>query len=142
MSDDCIFCKILSKDIPSFAVFEDDDTFAFMDINPVHDGHVLVIPKEHSPDVFSVSDAAIAATARTASRVARAVRDVVQPDGMNLLQCNGEAAAQSVLHFHMHVLPRKNGDGASLNWPLNPGNMERIQELAERIRETIDTHET
>lgn len=138
MTSDCIFCKILAGEIPCFKVFEDADTLAFMDINPVHAGHVLVIPREHAADVFEISDAAISATARTARRVAWAVRAVVSPDGMNLLQCNGKAAAQSVLHFHMHVLPRATDDGASLNWALKPGNMDDIGALAERIRGAME----
>lgn len=137
MTTDCIFCKIIAGDIPSFKVYEDAATVAFMDINPVHPGHALVVTKEHAEDVFTVSDEAIAAAAKTARRVARAVREAVQPDGMNLLQCNGRAAAQSVLHFHMHVLPRANDDGAPLNWDLNPGDMGEIAALAERIRERI-----
>lgn len=135
---DCIFCKILAGEIPCFKVYEDDDTLAFMDINPVHPGHVLVIPREHSANVFEVSDAAIAATAKSARRVAVAVRATLEPDGMNLLQCNGEAAAQSVQHFHMHVLPRVMDDGASLNWALKPGNMDDIGALAQRIGQAIE----
>ncbi len=138
MAADCIFCKIVAGEIPCFKVFEDEDTLAFMDINPVHPGHVLVIPREHYPNVFEVSDEAIAATARTARRVARAVRATLQPDGMNLLQCNGEAAAQSVLHFHMHVLPRAMNDRAALNWPLKPGNMDEIQSLSKRIARAVE----
>ncbi len=138
MNNDCVFCRILAGEIPAFKVHEDDDTLAFMDINPVHPGHVLVIPREHAADVFAVSDQAIAATARSARRVARAVREVVRPDGLNLLQCNGEAAAQSVLHFHVHVLPRHHGDGAPLNWSLVPGDRDEIGALAGRIAEAID----
>jgi len=138
MSDDCIFCKIIKGDIPSFKIYEDAMTFAFMDINPVHDGHALVIPKEHAPNLFGVSAEALSATVRTAQKVADAVNRTVEPDGMNLLQCNGEAAAQSVFHFHMHVLPRKAGDGVPLNWGLKPGDMDAIGALAERIGENID----
>ncbi len=137
MTDECIFCRILAGEIPCFKVYEDDDTLAFMDINPVHPGHVLVIPREHSANVFEVSDAAIAATAKSARRVAKAVRATLEPDGMNLLQCNGEAAAQSVQHFHMHVLPRAMNDGASLNWELKPGNMDAIGALADRIARAL-----
>ena len=138
MSDDCIFCKIITGDIPSFKLYEDAMTLAFMDINPVHDGHALVIPKEHSPNLFTVSADALAATASTAQKIASAVNRTLEPDGMNLLQCNGEAAAQSVFHFHMHVLPRKAGDGVPLNWELKPGNMDEIAALAERIRGNLE----
>ncbi len=134
---DCIFCKIIAGEIPCFKVHEDDDTLAFMDINPAGEGHALVIPKEHAADVHSVSDAAIAATVLTAKRVATAVQKTLNPQGINLVQCNGPAAAQSVFHFHMHVLPRRQGDDLKLNWGLEPGDMNAIGELAERIRANL-----
>jgi histidine triad (HIT) family protein len=134
---DCIFCKIIAGDIPCFKLYEDDDTLAFMDINPANEGHALVIPKEHFADVHAVSGAAISSTVLTAKRIAAAIEKTLSPDGINLLQCNGPAAAQSVLHFHMHVLPRRDGDELKLNWGLEPGDMDAIGKLAERIRANL-----
>ncbi len=134
---DCIFCKILAGEIPCFKLYEDDATLAFMDINPANDGHALVIPREHSADLHAVSDEAITATVLTAKKVAAAVQKTLEPDGLNLLQCNGPAAAQSVFHFHMHVLPRKNGDALKMNWGLEPGDMDEIGALAEQIRANL-----
>ena len=131
---DCIFCKIIAGEIPCFKLFENDETLAFMDINPANEGHALVIPKEHAADVHAVSDAAITATVTTAKKIAAAVDITLNPDGLNLLQCNGPAAAQSVFHFHMHVLPRREGDELKLNWGIKPGDMDAIGALAERIR--------
>jgi histidine triad (HIT) family protein len=131
---DCLFCKIIAGEIPCFKLFENDDTLAFMDINPANEGHALVIPKEHARDVYAVSDAAITATVKTAKKLAAAIDKTLKPDGLNLLQCNGPAAAQSVFHFHMHVLPRQEGDELKLNWGLKPGDMDAIGALAERIR--------
>jgi len=131
---ECLFCKIIAGEIPCFKLFENDDTLAFMDINPANEGHALVIPKEHATDVYTVSDAAIAATVATAKKIAAAIDKTLNPDGLNLLQCNGPAAAQSVPHFHMHVLPRREGDELKLNWGLKPGDMDAIGALAERIR--------
>jgi histidine triad (HIT) family protein len=131
---DCLFCKIIAGEIPCFKLFENDDTLAFMDINPANEGHALVIPKGHATDVYTVSDAAIAATVATAKKIAAAIDKTLNPDGLNLLQCNGPAAAQSVFHFHMHVLPRREGDKLKLNWGLSPGDMDAIGALAERIR--------
>ena len=108
-----------------------------MDINPANEGHALVIPREHADNVYSVSDGAIAATAITASKIAAAVNRTLELEGLNLLQCNGPAAAQSVQHFHMHVLPRQIGDDLKLNWGIEPGNMEAIGRLAERIRANL-----
>ena len=134
---DCIFCKIIAGEIPSFKIYEDSETFAFMDINPANEGHALVIPREHAADVHAVSTEAIAATVVTAKKIATAIERTVNPDGLNLLQCNGPAAAQSVLHFHMHVLPRFDNDELKLNWGLQPGNMDAIGALAERIRANL-----
>jgi len=134
---DCLFCKIIAGDIPCFKLYENVDTLAFMDINPANEGHALIIPKEHATDVYSISENAIAATTKTAKRVAIAIRKTLNPDGLNLLQCNDEAAAQSVFHFHMHVLPRQHGDDLKLNWGLRPGDMDAIDALAEKIRGNI-----
>ncbi len=131
---DCLFCKIIAGEIPCFKLFENDETLAFMDINPANEGHALVIPKEHAADVYAISDAAITTTIKTAKKIAAAINKTLNPDGLNLLQCNGSAAAQSVFHFHMHVLPRLEGDELKLNWGLNPGDMDTISALAERIR--------
>jgi len=131
---DCIFCKIIQGEIPSFKVYEDQDTLAFMDINPANEGHILVIPKQHAADLYTVSDQAIACTVRTAKKVAAAVQQSLNPAGLNLVQCNGPAAAQSVMHFHMHVLPRRTGDELKMNWGIVPGDMHAIGQLAERIR--------
>src|SRR5213078_2378058 len=132
----CIFCKIVAGAVPCFKLFEDADTLAFMDINPVHDGHCLVIPKAHYPTVFSISPDAIAAVARTTALVAAAVDRALAPDGLNLIQANGPGAGQSVGHFHFHVLPRRAGDRLPINWERHqkPGDMAHIAAIAERIR--------
>lgn len=131
---DCVFCKIVAGEIPSFKLFEDEATLAFMDINPANEGHALVIPKEHAPDLYSVSDEALVRTAVTAKKVAAALARTLNPDGLNIVQCNGAAAAQSVMHFHLHVLPRVTDDGLAMNWGLKLGDIDAIGRLAERIR--------
>ena len=131
---DCIFCKIVAGAVPSFKLYEDAETLAFMDINPVHDGHAQVIPKAHFATVFDIAPETFAAVARATALVAKAVNAAVTPDGMNLIQANGKGAAQSVGHFHLHILPRHLGDHLPLNWPLKPGDMAQIGEIAARIR--------
>ena len=137
-SSDCVFCKIIAGDIPSFKIFEDEDTLGFMDINPANDGHCLVIPKVHARDLFAIDEHAVAAVARNARRVARAVQETLRPDGINLVQCNGPAAGQSVYHFHMHVLPRRDGDQLKMNWGIEAGDMRAIEALAIRIVQNIE----
>jgi len=133
----CIFCKIVAGEIPCFKLLEDAETLAFMDINPVHDGHALIIPKAHFPTVLDIAPDAIAAAARTTRRIAQAVNAALKPDGLNLVQSNGPCAAQSVGHFHFHVLPRWNGDGLLVNWTPKPGDHAYIAEIAERIRQHL-----
>ena len=135
---DCIFCKIVAGEIPSFKLHEDTDTLAFMDINPVNQGHALVIPKEHAETLYTTSDSALAATVRTAKRVALAVDRALSPNGLNLVQANGPGAAQSVMHVHVRVLPRRLDDEVPLNWRLEPGDMDAIAATAERIRAAMD----
>jgi len=135
---DCIFCKIIRGEIPSFKLFEDDKVFAFMDINPVHPGHSLVIPKFHTPNIFEAPPEWAAATVNGVQRLARAVEKTVSPDGINILQANGPGAAQSVFHLHMHVVPRKNGDELPMNWGIRPGDMAEIEALAADIRANLD----
>jgi histidine triad (HIT) family protein len=131
---ECIFCKIVAGQVPCFKLFEDDDTFAFMDNYPANDGHCLVLAKEHYPTLFEVSDEAFGAVAYCVLRVARAVNQVLSPVGLNLVQANGPGAHQSVNHFHIHVLPRKLGDGLKLNWGAKPGDPDTIAAFAEKIR--------
>ena len=131
---ECIFCMIVAGQVPCFKLFEDDDTFAFMDNYPANDGHCLVLAKEHYPTLFEVSDQAFGAVSHCVLRVARAVNQVLSPVGLNLVQANGPGAHQSVKRFHIHVLPRKLGDGLKLNWGVKPGDPDTIAAFAEKIR--------
>jgi histidine triad (HIT) family protein len=130
----CVFCKIVAGETPCFRLFEDDQTLAFMDINPAHDGHCLVIAKEHYANIFEISDDLLAAVALSARKVAGAVNQATSPDGLNLVQANGEGAQQSVKHFHFHVLPRKLGDQLKFDWGVKPGDRDVIAALAAKIR--------
>ena len=138
LDDDCIFCKIIRGEIPSFKVHEDDDTFTFMDINPINRGHVLVIPKHHSKDIKETSADWVGKTFAGAARIARAVQKTVNPDGINILQANGPGAKQSVFHLHVHIIPRLMDDGLTMNWDLVPGDMDEIGKLAEEIAANVE----
>ena len=135
----CIFCKIVAGEIPCFKLYEDDLTLAFMDINPGNEGHALVIPKEHWEDIYAIPSALAGATMQTVKKIAEAVNETLSPYGMNLVQANGKGAAQSVFHFHMHVLPRAKDDELKLNWGLRPGNMDTIKGVHERVKKNIHT---
>ena len=135
--DTCVFCRIAAGEAPASVVFEDHLTLAFMDINPANPGHALVIPKFHATGLFDTPADWLADCAATAQKVATGLDRALTPDGINLVQANGEGAAQSVLHFHLHVLPRHNGDALKLNWGMNPGDMDDIAALAEKVREAI-----
>ena len=131
---DCIFCRIIRGEVPSVRAFEDDRTLAFMDINPVNPGHVLVIPKVHAETIFALQEPWLTATVLVAQKLARAVQTAFRPYGLNIVQANGPGAAQSVPHVHWHVMPRAKDDGLAMNWPLRPGDMIAIADAAERIR--------
>ncbi|MBI3451503.1 MAG: HIT family protein [Rhodospirillales bacterium] len=130
----CVFCKILAGTIPSLKLYEDANTFAFLDINPINPGHTLVIPKNHAPNLTASADADLAATMATVRRVAAAIEGELKPFGINLLQANGPGAAQSVFHFHMHVIPRVRDDNLLMNWTPKPGDRAALAAMAERLR--------
>lgn len=127
---DCIFCKIVRGEIPSFKVYEDDATIAFLDIHPVAPGHTLVVPKVHATNIFDISAESWAAVAETTRKVAIAIEDSLESDGVNLMMNNREHAGQVVEHPHMHLIPRYRGDGLRL-WPhgaYKEGEAERVKE--------------
>ena len=138
LDEDCIFGKILRGEIPCFKVFEDDDILAFMDINPIAEGHALVIPKHHSKDILESPSQLVGKTFAGAKRIAEAVHETLKPDGINIVQANGSGAKQSVPHLHVHIIPRTLDDGLTMNWELVLGDMDDIGGLAERIAANMD----
>jgi histidine triad (HIT) family protein len=118
-------------------VAESDRAFAIMDINPLNDGHVLVLPKAHAQHLFDIAEEDLVVAVRLAWRVASAIRRGLAPDGLNFVQANGRAAFQSVPHFHIHLIPRWLGDGKGFDWTLVPGDPARIRAAAERIRAAL-----
>jgi histidine triad (HIT) family protein len=114
---ECIFCKIINGDIPSAKVYEDENVLAFLDISQVTKGHTLVIPKVHKENVYELPEEAAANVFKTVPKIANAIKAAYDPIGLNVLQNNGEAAGQSVFHFHMHLIPRYGkGDGFGAVW--------------------------
>ena len=134
LDNDCIFYKNIRCEIPSFKIFEDDSVFSFIDINPVAPAHSLVIPKFHTPNIFEATDIWAAATVNGIQRLARAVKETLNPNGINISKANGPGAAQSVFHLHMHLVLRWADDDVKINWGIIPGDMDAIGKLAEQIR--------
>ena len=134
---ECIFCRIVARELPSFLLCEDEHSMAFMDINPVAPGHALVIAKVHAENIFDIPVAELSPVIAMVKRVASAVEAAFRPDGISIVQSNGPGAAQSVLHFHMHVLPRSHYDDLAMNWRLSPGDRRALQAAADRIRECL-----
>jgi histidine triad (HIT) family protein len=131
---DCVFCKIVARQIPATVVYEDEATLAFMDIGQVNPGHVLVACKAHAENVYALDEAQAAAVARAVLRVARGIRDAFSPEGLSVYQANGKAAGQTVLHYHVHLVPRAEGDGMALAWPVKNPPRAKLEEYAARIR--------
>jgi histidine triad (HIT) family protein len=134
MVEDCIFCKIVAGELPSFKVGEDERTLAFMDIAPANPGHLLVIPKAHSKDLLEIEPEDLIAVTEAAQRMTRLVTDRLAPDGVNLVNSCGAAAGQTVFHFHLHVIPRYVGDPLALPWISRPGDMAAIAAVVAELQ--------
>ena len=136
--DNCIFCKLANGDIPVFSLYEDDDFKVIFDAGPATDGHALVIPKEHAANVYEMDDELLGKAHALAKRTARVLTDAFEADGINILQNNSPAAGQSVFHFHIHVIPRHEGDNAFRAWTPGTPNEEllkaKLPEIQERLK--------
>lgn len=137
--EDCIFCKIIKGEIPSFKVYEDEKVLAFEDINPVTDGHTLLIPKTHAKDLWEINEESLIAIQVASKKVIRAIKEVLDPTGVAALQLNGKGAGQVVDHYHLHLIPRlKDSPPLPMSqWELRQGDMEKIQQTAQKIDAAI-----
>lgn len=133
--DDCIFCKILKGEIPSYKVYEDDSFIGILDINPSAKGHVIIIPKNHAANIFELSEKDAKEIFIVAKKIAEAIKKAYQPDGINILQNNGEAAGQTVFHLHVHVIPRYKDDTIKIEW--EPKEMEDLEKVLEEIKKEM-----
>ena len=131
--DDCIFCKIVAGELPAEVVQEDEHTLAFMDINPWTRGHALVIPRNHSADLLEIAEEDLAHTMAAARRLAARMKEALGCDGINLLNSCGQAAWQTVFHFHVHVIPRYDEDPLRLPWVPGPGDADEIAAAAAQL---------
>ncbi len=131
---DCIFCKIVAGELPATIVDEDERTIAFMDINPATRGHALVVPRHHAPDLLSIDAEELAAVAGAAQRLASRAKERLKADGINVINSCGAAAWQTVFHFHLHVIPRYQGDPMRLPWLPTPGDSAEIAAAAAALK--------
>ena len=134
MSDDCLFCKVLAGEIPAQLVDEDEHTVAFMDINPWTRGHALVIPRRHSRNLYEIDQDDLAHTAAGAKRLALRMKESLGCDGVNLINSCEPAAWQTVFHFHIHVIPRYDGDPLQVPTRPQPADDADLETLAEQLR--------
>jgi len=136
MENDCVFCKIVNGEIPFSKVYEDDKILAFLDISPVNKGHVLVIPKKHFETLLDVPDDLLGDIMIAIKKIAKAVIEVAGTDGFNLMQSNKKIAGQVVPHFHMHIIPRIEGDGLK-HWPQGKYEEGEMEKFAEKISSLV-----
>jgi histidine triad (HIT) family protein len=136
---DCIFCKIVNGDIPSFKIYEDDSVLAFADINPINSGHTLIIPKAHAENIWEISEADLVAIHTASKKVAGAIKKSLQPEGMACLQLNGRAVNQLVMHYHLHLIPKaaEEPELTMTAWELQPGDMQAIEATAKKIQAAL-----
>ena len=135
--ENCVFCRIVKGELPASRVFEDESTLVFMDLQSVNPGHMLGVVKPHRANIYELDDELAGAAFRTAARMARAVKAVVGCEGVTLLQANEKAGAQTVFHFHIHVVPRWEGDGMALAWPAKNPPREALEEMAAKLRAAL-----
>ena len=138
--EDCIFCKIVKGEIPSFKVYENEQVFAFEDINPISLGHTLIVPKNHAENLWEITPDDLSAIHLASQKIARALRKAMNAAGIACLQLNGREVNQVVMHYHLHLIPRSQNDPElpMTTWELKQGDMDRIKKAAEKIAAALD----
>ena len=135
---ECIFCKIIAGEIPAVKVLDEELVIAFMDINPSNQGHMLVVPKRHAENIFEIPESDLAATVKAVKICAKAVKEVLNAEGITILQLNGKASDQIIPHFHIHIIPRWENDGLPVStWEMKTGDMEEINDIARKVKKNI-----
>lgn len=130
---DCIFCKIINKEMPSYKIYEDEFTYAFLDISNDGNGHILVIPKNHFENILNCSKDALCHLMETVQKISKHLVSDCGFDGVNIINASGQAAEQSVFHFHIHILPRAKEDNLKV-FPSLAQNKESLEELCNKLR--------
>ena len=133
MKEDCIFCKIANGQIPSKTLYEDESFRVILDLSPATEGHALILPKEHAANLFELSEDLASKALVVAQKMAARMKEALGCDGLNLVQNNGEAAGQTVSHFHIHVIPRYENDGQNINWVPGSPSQEELEAVCQKI---------
>jgi len=133
---DCIFCKIIAGEIPSYKIYEDQNVLAFLDIAPVNPGHTLVITKNHYANLEEIPEAELAELIKVVKKIGQALKDGLKVSGYNVQENNDPSAGQIIPHIHFHIVPRQKGDGLNL-WPQGKYQENEAQEVANKIKEAI-----
>lgn len=134
---DCIFCKIANGEIPAATLYEDEDFRVILDLGPASKGHSLILPKKHAANIYELPDETAGKAMILAKKMAGKLTDALNCDGFNIVQNNGEIAGQTVNHFHLHLIPRYEGDGLNLNWPQQEISAEQLEEIRQSIKKSI-----
>ena len=134
--ENCIFCKIIAGEIPSRTIYEDHEFKVILDVNPASKGHALILPKEHCANLCEISEELLSKAAKLAKKLVAHMTAVLDCDGLNLLQNNGEVAGQTVFHFHMHLIPRYKGmkNNDLLNWTHEDYTAEEQDEICRKLK--------
>ena len=135
--DDCIFCKLANGDIPTNTLYEDDCVRVIFDAEPAAEGHVLILSKEHFDNIYELDDDTAGHVFKVAKKIATAMNKTLDMDGLNVVQNNGEAAGQTVFHFHMHIIPRHNDDTVNVGWEKHKVSSERIKDITDEVRKYL-----
>ena len=135
--DDCIFCKLANGDIPTNALYEDDIVKAIFDLSPASKGHIIILSKEHYDNIYAIDEKTAAHVFKVATKLAKAIKEALNCDGMNILQNNGEIAGQTVFHFHIHIIPRYVGDNVKFTWSQGKISEDEIKDLTKKIQDSF-----
>ncbi len=131
--DDCIFCKLANGEIPTNSLYEDEVVKVIFDASPAAKGHVLILPKNHFDNIYELDEETSAHVFKVAAKIAKAYKQVLDFDGLNIVQNNGEAAGQTVFHFHMHIIPRYVNDSVNVTWAQGVATQEDIDEIKSKV---------
>lgn len=134
MRSGCLYCKIARRQIPCHRIYEDELTLAFLDVDQVNPGHVIVVVRPHLESIVDLSPEQAAAAFRAVRRVARALEAAFEPEGLTVWHSDGAVGGQGIEHFHLHVLPRHANDGVSFTWPRRSPSADELASLADRIQ--------